>query len=552
MKKKVFLILFILMMPFLVNAKNFDEMSLKWTNDTESYYFDELEAHQLSDGVLVVYVDKVEKYNYKTGYVDSYDLGESNIFASYLWGENLVIAYTDDAEGPMKFLLLDKDLKVLKRSYYDGDDIEYWEVLEDYDITEIDGRLYFSDCKGYGWYYNFWLDEDLNVEDAAYASDGSYLYFASSTKKLTKYDKKDNAKESYTFASVGSNYWYAYFNEIYLFVDSDNTVAYIFDEDLNLKKKLNNFDYYDWYLYNDMIYLVASDGNLYYFNDEYEITKCSKQDTFYQYFYVWYILEEKYGEKLYDYVEEMDNEGNHWIYVTLNNGQYYQWDVELLYFDKNMNLVFTKEVENIDWSYYYWPCINTSNKYLAIAYLNKELGKVNVIFYDKEGNELHTILVDDYGNTALPCIFNMTDNGINIALFPKSYALDTKGKTDTKGDLKILYYEMPYDINVVKKTGGNVTITKKKAYTGEVIEVTATPDKGYVLGKVLVTDTSGNTLTYTEGKFTMPSSDVTVEAQFVPENPDTAAFIGLAIIVVGAISCFWFATSKKKISWHNK
>lgn len=551
MRKKIFLFALVLMAPFLVSAKNFDEMTLKWTNDTESYYFDELESHQLSDGVLVVYVDKIEKYNYKTGYVDSYNLGESNIFASYLWGENLVVAYTDDAEGPMKFLLLDKDLKVIKRSYYDGDYIEYWDVLEAYDITEKDGKLYFSNYYGDAWYYNFWLDEDLNVEDAFYASDGSYIYFDSSTKKLTKYDKKDNAKGTYTFTSVGDDTDYVYFNKAWIFIDYDNSVGYIFDEELNLKKKLNNFDY-DWYLYNDMIYLEDYDGLLYYFSDDYEITKCSKQDTFYQYFYVWDVLYDKYGENLYDYVEEIDNEGNHWIYVALNNGQYYQWDVELLYFDKNMNLVFTKEVENIDWSYYYWPCINISDDYLAIAYLNKELGRVNVIFYDKEGNEVHTIVVDDYDNTALPCIFNMTNNGINVALFPKSYAMDTKGKTDTKGELKILYYEMPYDIKVVKKTGGNVTITKKKAYTGEVIEVTATPDKGYVLSKVVVNDTSGNTLVYTEGKFTMPSSDVTVEAQFVPENPNTASFISIAVIVIGAISCLGFAISKKKLSWHNK
>ena len=68
---------------------------------------------------------------------------------------------------------------------------------------------------------------------------------------------------------------------------------------------------------------------------------------------------------------------------------------------------------------------------------------------------------------------------------------------------------------------------KYRAYDGETYTVVAEPGMGYELGEVIVTDASGNRIpleqvadgTYT---FTVPSSDVTATAVYVPETPDPA------------------------------
>ncbi len=68
--------------------------------------------------------------------------------------------------------------------------------------------------------------------------------------------------------------------------------------------------------------------------------------------------------------------------------------------------------------------------------------------------------------------------------------------------------------------GGSVTASPDQAYRGARVTITVEPDAGYVLDKLMVTDSRGNLLGLTnrgdgEFTFTMPGSDVTVEASFV-------------------------------------
>ena len=69
---------------------------------------------------------------------------------------------------------------------------------------------------------------------------------------------------------------------------------------------------------------------------------------------------------------------------------------------------------------------------------------------------------------------------------------------------------------------GSVSISPKSASKGDIVTVTVTPDKGYTLETLTVTDSSGNELKLTEknGKytFTMPASKVTVKATFMEDN----------------------------------
>ena len=77
---------------------------------------------------------------------------------------------------------------------------------------------------------------------------------------------------------------------------------------------------------------------------------------------------------------------------------------------------------------------------------------------------------------------------------------------------------------------GTVTVSPEKAKNGQTVTITAKPDEGYQVGKVTVTDKSGNTIKVTNKgdgvyTFTMPNSDVEVEVTFVPEGQWTNPFV---------------------------
>ncbi len=71
-----------------------------------------------------------------------------------------------------------------------------------------------------------------------------------------------------------------------------------------------------------------------------------------------------------------------------------------------------------------------------------------------------------------------------------------------------------YNVTVNSTTNGTVTADPTSAEAGTTITLTVTPEAGYVLDALTVTDASSNTVTVTNNEFTMPASDVTVTATF--------------------------------------
>ena len=125
---------------------------------------------------------------------------------------------------------------------------------------------------------------------------------------------------------------------------------------------------------------------------------------------------------------------------------------------------------------------------------------------------------------------------------------------DAKGEYTN-YYSMTNEVILFKaihqvytKTDGNGTVeaTQTTASWGDGIEFTITPNEGYVLGVVKVTDSEGNTVEFTDYKFTMPNADVTIEVTFYVENPETYAFIGIAIIALLGISGWLYFKNRKQ------
>ena len=97
-----------------------------------------------------------------------------------------------------------------------------------------------------------------------------------------------------------------------------------------------------------------------------------------------------------------------------------------------------------------------------------------------------------------------------------------------------LAYYLEYSYNIyTKKTGeGTISVNKETANSNDEVEFTITPAEGYVLGEVKVTDSRGNTVVFTQNKFTMPSADVTIEVVFLAINPGTGAFITKTFAIV--------------------
>ena len=87
-----------------------------------------------------------------------------------------------------------------------------------------------------------------------------------------------------------------------------------------------------------------------------------------------------------------------------------------------------------------------------------------------------------------------------------------------------------YSVSVDSGRNGSVSVSPKNASKGTTVTITVTPDAGYVLDELTVTDKNGDAIRLTnkgDGKytFTMPSGKVTVEASFVEEDDlDTSAF----------------------------
>ena len=80
-----------------------------------------------------------------------------------------------------------------------------------------------------------------------------------------------------------------------------------------------------------------------------------------------------------------------------------------------------------------------------------------------------------------------------------------------------------YDVAVSDGAHGSVTVSPKSASKGSTVTVTVTPDKGYALETLAITDKNGDALDLTDQgggqyTFTMPSSPVTVAATFMDDN----------------------------------
>lgn len=97
----------------------------------------------------------------------------------------------------------------------------------------------------------------------------------------------------------------------------------------------------------------------------------------------------------------------------------------------------------------------------------------------------------------------------------------------------IVYSDPTYAVSAPTAENGKVTVSPRYAERGERVTVTLTPDEGYELESLTVTDSRGNELTLTDkgdGRytFTMPARRVEIKASFV-ETVEVSPFADVAI-----------------------
>lgn len=108
----------------------------------------------------------------------------------------------------------------------------------------------------------------------------------------------------------------------------------------------------------------------------------------------------------------------------------------------------------------------------------------------------------------------------------------------------LLYYD------IETKTDGNGSVeVVNTSKADEEINFVVTPEEGYVLGEVKVTDSAGNVVIFKDNTFTMPSSDVLIEVKFLPSNPDTYDIAFNLIFVCSIILGVVIINNTIRIKW---
>ena len=217
--------------------------------------------------------------------------------------------------------------------------------------------------------------------------------------------------------------------------------------------------------------------------------------------------------------------------------------------DDNFDEVWEKELKD----YIFVNSVKFIDDYILVsAYKDEDV--TDLLVFDLKGNIVQTIKgksvyqnIEDtprgfiVTQTTCPYILvSSVDSPENVVLGSTQTAdLEIVMHRDCIVNHQVYYLYHKIETKVTKGKGKIEVIGKQKA--GEPVTFKVTPDEGYVLSKVLVTDANGNTVVFTNNVFTMPNADVTIEAIFVkkpiiPINPETSALS--MIVLASAIGSF--------------
>ena len=181
-------------------------------------------------------------------------------------------------------------------------------------------------------------------------------------------------------------------------------------------------------------------------------------------------------------------------------------------------------------------------------YLISESAKVEI--FDLECELLETFdIYNELDKLCRDCEFNLENFRVdsNNLIVQYSYRLPKSSNivNDTaraqRADFFVAKFKLEYDLELESSKNGSFSAEKKiDELDREYVELKITPNKGFEVEKIIVTDLEGNQIEVIDNKFYMPNSDVNIEVQFrsigeyVP-IPDTFLGRNLTIIFIGLI-----------------
>ena len=429
---------------------------------------------------------------------------------------------------------------------------------------------------------SFYLHESKIVKN------GENYYFVQSQYKNisgSKYSKRAvyylldeelNEKNTYTIISDSESYWnyyvYLYKNEKGVFTQY-NYKYYQINDDFSFTTSTSSNAYNEEdvsstnyetpenvELYNEMSRIAY----------DYVYSKRTELKETYESVWTDYTFDAYYDENTKEAIIGIT------ILFTIYDGSTYTYKEEavLLIFDTtktsdNMNEISLINQKEVNEEYY-----NQNNRvvvkddYIIVGVTSNY--KTNLYFYNRENGNLETFLSKDTKDYTIEYID--FEKGHLMLIYTEHYQeeVSIKGITEhssesmglamisywhkglyRRGAASIIeYYERPFEVLTKDDGNGKVTSSKEKAESGESILFTVTPNKDYELKEVKVTDAYGNTITFTEYTFTMPTSDVIIEATFVPVNPDTSDIFIIAsiTIVIGTLISYLNIKKMKELS----
>lgn len=389
----------------------------------------------------------------------------------------------------------------------------------------------------------------------------SNLNLSEPTDPFPENDIQTDAFSPYVFTE---NYYKLFMinNHLYMKLEANfqNISYYEISDDLTITPvniTMPSYSSTDDFRYDDTIF--ADKNSIYEYNKQFE----EYTEPFDLLFYT---SDDENNSITKSYKTIKDKKGN--TYITITSFQNENSKLELAKVNSQGELVFRKTVYDytqINDKNYCWGYVdndlNFFDNYIVVA---ANTTSQNIIkFYDYDGNEIYDLSQDVNNYPDLSYVgMKIYNRGIYF-----EYAARTNGciggvsaYTNNLPETKVLeaqdvvprtymvYYEIPFLVNTKVNGAGTVTAKQIRALTGSSVEFTVTPDPGYVLSVVKVIDSKGNILTFTNNTFVMPSSDVVIEATFVPINPNTQTFISYAILGVCVLAGLLtvFLSSKKK------
>ena len=374
-------------------------------------------------------------------------------------------------------------------------------------LGEKDDKLYFIENVEYMHEidrYDIYNEIYFNIYD----KNGKFL------KKEKEYDSdetllSDFIKTDYHYYLMG--YLDNYYNNFY-----DKKTRYLYNVNY----------YYKEVNYNSIVDNKFTYNDLYFETDLDEVKR---------------ILGKRYDiyTELYDSSEDLEciyEFGDYYVVIFDDEeDDLYKLDI----IDKDLNFVMNLSYDN----YNEIPFVFDLNGFIVLV---SDLGEVNIYksdgtFYDSF--EIDTSFLDDpngtcgnyeitkvfvknmdliinYNFEGCPTRMILEDDFVGGMSSPKPYSLNLRLK---------------FDIQKEENKGGSFTYEETYDDEGRgIVELRITPDKGYTVKEIIVTDINGNKIEVTDNKFIMPMSDVKVEVkyeygEYVP-IPDT--FLGKSVILI--------------------